>query len=130
MPISLDCNLYFGGPQGAQSWIMANCAEGHSSSTIDFIRVSQKHEKRVKKESEAVSYCMNYRQYPSSAIFYIYRHKTERMTTSLHLNLIAISVTLITEQVSCFISEFSHFSDPQKKKKAVKHNSILLHILH
>lgn len=38
------------------------------------------------------------------------------MTKSLHLNLIAIPVTLITEQVSCFISEFSHFSDPQKKK--------------
>lgn len=36
---------------------------------------------------------------------------------SLHLNMITISVTPITEQVSCFISEFSHFSDPQKKKR-------------
>lgn len=49
MPISLYCNFYFAGPQGAHSWITAHCAEAHSSSTTAFLRVSQNHEKMVKK---------------------------------------------------------------------------------
>lgn len=100
---------------GAHSWGMAHCAEAHSSSNIAFIRVSNNGEESVTEEKavrQYLSHFMNYRQYLSSVTYV----KMERMTKSLYLTtLIPISVTLITEQVSCFISKFSHFSRPQKK---------------
>lgn len=50
MPISLYCYFYFGSPLRCSLWVRAHYDEGHRSSNIAFIRVSNNYDESGNEE--------------------------------------------------------------------------------